>query len=275
MEDSDDNEIPSSNSSSQSIPFLPISSSTVTDSSPGSVLISYLLSKQKQNVETPPQVQQQIPIKEEPFDWKKYQDENKEEHEESDTELIKMIDPTYQMLAQTITLRKSQKIIHLQSMIYNQDKAQLIVADTLFLPGEKGLFHSAESKSTIRKGDPLTFYTGVLRTKLRSAYRNTIDARYLMDVISKGGHRISYVIDGASPDPKFGGSSRCIATYINHHQKRDNVEFHTVQMKGKSGRFSTRVLVIASQDIQPGEELFANYGDSYHKSLQELNILKE
>jgi hypothetical protein len=170
-------------------------------------------------------------------------------------------------LLKLVNRRLTVDLEGLGKITFNHDGAKTKVKKSKFVPGEQGLF----AGEGIAKGTIVTWYTGANHTSYRKVAEKLsqggMEARsnqYFMDVAKEG--RIRYYIDGYQPDPVYGGSERCLATYLNHRRHKANTEFVMVDFK-RGGRFQTRVAVRALKNIPKGRELTVDYGEAYHQIL--------
>ena len=58
-----------------------------------------------------------------------------------------------------------------------------------------------------------------------------------------------------------------IFKFINHNQKSANVQFRSMKRNNAHKRMS--VAIVAIRNIKQNEELLVDYGDIYHKALQD------
>jgi hypothetical protein len=164
---------------------------------------------------------------------------------DDEPELLRMVQPSIRTLA---------------GEVFNRDGGRLSIRASLLVPDQLGLF----SDDCIRAGTIVTWYTGQLfhttRTALRAmrsssstpaASNGPSPNAFFFDVPGADG-RIAYYVNGFVPDRLFGGDRRCLATYLNHHQTRDNVEF----------------------EIVPDTELLVDCGERFHQGLVKAGVLR-
>lgn len=168
-------------------------------------------------------------------------------------------------------------------VVFNQDGAKTEIRPSELVPGQLGLY----SSERILDKTIVTWYTGQVFRKARTVARTMREhamgdendvvannpAAYFFDVAVD--NRIVYYINGFVPDRLFGGDRRCNGTYVNHHQTRANVVSEIVHVKGQNGVGVHRVALRAICDIEKDTELLLDYGERFHKQMQEQGILKQ
>ncbi len=177
----------------------------------------------------------------------------------------------------TIVKLVSSKIQTECGVTFNTDGARTEVRPSLLVPGQSGLF----ACEAIAQNVLITWYTGKQYRSIDkmnsrggpTAKDDDESSFYVMDVESEG--VIKYFIDGWTPDSRFGGQERCLATYINHHRQLDNVAFVVRKVSGVRGLYVYRVAIQATRNIAAGEELLSDYGDVLHERLKSIGVLVE
>ena len=159
-------------------------------------------------------------------------------------------------------------------LVYNQDGAKLAVQRSFLLPEQDGLFVLGFAAV----GTWMTWYTGRNYDSYASLIRTeAIGSPFLLDVEASGLNgtrpKILYYIDGAQPNSQFGGTTRCLATFVNHSRNQPNCQFQVTHVKGIYR--GCGVVLVATRSISAGEELLADYGDRYHQQLLQSGQLRD
>jgi len=123
---------------------------------------------------------------------------------------------------------------------FNEDRFEVRPSS---IPGiGMGLF----TRSTLNKGDPVGFYTGIVLTDRQANSPKYVDSAYLLWICK------DHWILGEGPESNF-------TRYINHSDK-PNCEL-VVSTRWKTAR------IRALKRIPAGRELFFDYGEEYWENI--------
>jgi hypothetical protein len=186
------------------------------------------------------------------------------------------------------------------SVVFNADHAAgLRIGPSDLVPGHSGLF----ARGSMAKDSTVTWYTGQIyvptgttanrrqqaclngdawqssapasSTAAAASVAPASSADYFFEVVGEEDGRIKYIIDGFIPDVKFGGTSRCAGTYLNHHSTRANTHFRVRKVCSQRGILVYRVAIMTLRDIAAGEELLIDYGPAFTAKLRASGHLRE
>jgi SET domain-containing protein len=155
-----------------------------------------------------------------------------------------------------------------ESLIENYNRAvERLNSDSKssgFIVKKSSLPDSGNGAFTLKKiqeGSIISEYTGARKWIPKDL---ETPAEYLMMI--RKSKKKKKVIDG---DPSLYPEKVSIASFINHSTKNSNT-YYAKQNQLNFSRKKTGseiIYVVAERDIEPGEELFANYGDDYFDIL--------
>jgi len=124
---------------------------------------------------------------------------------------------------------------------------ELEVKSSTIAGGGKGLF----TKTFIPKATRIIEYRGTITTWAK--VKDDADNAYIYFLKS------NYVIDGRNHPKSLGRYANDAKGLVKTKDKSNNAKFSDEGL---------RVFIIASKDIQPGEEIFVEYGRSYWNTVR-------